>query len=520
MPDTENYGNVPGEGPLRQNGESRSRPVSKDGDRPSMQSSAVKRQRPALTLVRDLWGGTETVRNKGPEYLPQNPGESSKNYHARLTRSVFHNFFRRTVEGLTGLVFKKDPVLGDDVPAAIKVHWENIDLAGTHGDVFCRILLQDGLAAGHVCILVEYPDTDGTQTAADEMPGGIRPYWVMVPKDNIESYRHRVEAGRTILQQVVIRECKYVADGEYGEKEQVRYRVLYNEPGAEGKPGVVGYRLEEEAADGKTIIVVDEGTYPTQTEIPLAECVTSGWRGPLDSDPPCQDVAHLNVAHYQQWSDYARTLHMVVPFLFTAGVQIPEGSEVVVGPNAGLESPDAAGRAEYVSHNGNGIAEQKAALDDLKSDIGALGLAMLAPQKRAAETAEAKRLDKATSDSALAVAARGLQDGIERALGFHARYLKAEKAGSIQINRDFEGLLLEGPVMSAFTELVKAGFPPRVVLRVLQMGGRIPEDENLDEMEVEWLGAMAAQEAQRAMEREVQQQAMEEKDAEAEAEAA
>ena len=147
---------------------------------------------------------------------------------------------------------------------------------------------------------------------------------------------------------------------------------------------------------------------------------------------------------------------------------------------------------EYVSHDGAALGEAKAALDDLKADMGTLGLAMLAPQKRTAETAESKRLDKSTSDSALSVTARALQDGIENARGFHAKYLRGTpEGGSITINRDFEGLLLEAPVMAAFAALVKAGFPPRPVLLALQRGGRIEADADIDQLEMEWMMGIA-----------------------------
>jgi hypothetical protein len=147
-----------------------------------------------------------------------------------------------------------------------------------------------------------------------------------------------------------------------------------------------------------------------------------------------------------------------------------------------------------VSHDGAALGSTKIALDDLKSEMGTLGLAMLSPQKRMAETAEAKRLDKSTSDSSLSVAARGLQDAVERALGFHARYLGLSEpgaGGSIEINRDFEGLLMDAPVMSAYAQLVNAGFPERVVLEALQRGGRIAEDADLEELEMEMAAARA-----------------------------
>lgn len=495
--DVTDHGNKPGEGPLRPGGQP-GQPSQDEQNLPSTMSPIRKAQEPALTMVRDLEGGAERVRDKGRTYLPQNPGEDGENYANRLNRSVFFNAFGETVEGLTGLVFYKDPVLSGDVPDETKAHWENIDLAGTHGDVFAAELFQDAFTAGHAAILVDFPKTDDEEplTMADEQTRGIRPYWLPIRKDDILSWRTTVEDGRTILTQVVLRERQYVPEGAFGEEEQTRYRVLFRRvtKGTNGSIGVeVGWRLLE-ITEAKTLIKHGEGVYANQTEIPLAEVITSGQRGIFDSQPPLLDLAYLNIAHYQQRSDYGHSMHMTcVPVLYMFGIETKDedGNAIVVGPNSAVMSTNPEAEVGYASHDGKALGQCRLALEDLKSEMGTLGIAMLAPQKRVAETAEAKRLDKATSDSKLGKAARGLQDAIERALQFHANYLLKEDGGSIEINRDFEGLLLDAPVMMAYAKLIKAGFPPRVVLEALQKGGRIPADADLDELEMEWMAATA-----------------------------
>jgi hypothetical protein len=96
-------------------------------------------------------------------------------YSVRLQRAAFFNVFRHTITGLAGFVFRIPPTLDEDVPVVIAGKesedegtetegiWENIDNAGTHGDVFARDLLVDAMIAGHAAILVEYPQTGGAQ---------------------------------------------------------------------------------------------------------------------------------------------------------------------------------------------------------------------------------------------------------------------------------------------------------------------------------------------------------------------
>lgn len=471
--DPTNFGNTPGNGPLRVGGQSPSSEIRTESDLPSTQSKCVKEMVEELTIVRDLFAGPKRVRDKGAVYLPKAPGEDSQDYYVRLQRSAFFNAYRHTVEGLTGFVFRKDPVLGEDVPAPIVEHWENIDNAGTHGDVFAREIMQDAEIAGHAAILVEFPKTDGTQTAADEMKGGARPYWVPIAKDNIVSWRTSSISGRTVLTQLVLKECGMVPEGQFGEREQTRYRVFRNDN------GMVSFELLEIAPD-KSVIPIVAGTYPTQEEIPVAEIATSGSKSLFDSVPPLIDLAYLNIAHYQGDSDYKYSIYKTnVPILFAAGFSLTEegGSEVTVGANSVIQSPDANGKLEYVAHDGAALGESRSALQDIKADMAAMGLSMLAPDKRAAETAEAKRIDKSTSDSALAVTARALQDGLERALGFHARYMKLESGGSIVINRDFENLTLTPQQITAMSQLVASGqLTVETLWKMLISGNVLPED--------------------------------------------
>lgn len=509
--DITDQGNRPGDGPLRAGGKPAPQGLtaSTEANLPSTLSKSAARQRKGLELVRDVSAGTEKIRDRTIVYLPQAPGEHPIVYRSRLLRSVFFNVFAHTIEGLVGQVFRRDPILGDDVPPVIAGtdtqpgHWENIDLAGTHGDVFCRDLLQDSLTSGHAAILVDFPVTGGTQRA-DQEQQGIRPYWVPILKDNILSWRTTVEHGRTILTQLVLRECQTVPDGEFGDMDQTQYRVLYRD--SSGVTPIAGFRLLR-ITDDKRIIEVASGLYGNQDEIPVAEIATSGRVSLFESAPPLLDLAYVNVVHYQTLSDYLTSVHMTcVPLLTLIAFDDVGGDagQVVVGPSSVLTSSNPLAKAAYVSHDGRALGEVKQALDDLKSDMGTLGLSMLSPSKRTAETAQAKRLDKATEDSALAVTARGLQDGIERALGFHGRYLDGKpEGGSVTINKEFDTQQMEATLLTAWTQAVAtAGVPERLMLKAMQIGELISPDEDIDDIAQEMASnaaAIADQKQQAAM---------------------
>ena len=507
--DITDQGNPPGDGPLRPGGKSAPALPSGEDDLPSRRSMAAKRQQSALTLVRDLWAGNERVHAMAEVYLPRAPREEPEEYRVRLKRSVLYNVFRNTVLGLTGFVFRVPPQLGEDVPKQAVTDWENIDLAGTHGEVFARDLMADAMCAGHAAILVEYPDGGAaSETYADDI--ARRPYWVPLTKDQLVSWRTTVEDGRTVLTQLVVEEMACVPAGAFGDMMQTRYRVFYRARAGAAAPPIVGWRLLE-IAENKAVVEVAAGTYPTQDEIPVAEIVTAGRVSLFESQPPFLDLAYLNLAHYRQWSDYDASIHMTcVPLLFTAGFLLKDenGKDVPVGPNTLLNSPNPDGKAMYVTHSGESLGSVRSSLEDLENRMAALGLAALATHKRAAETATAKEMDKGATDSALAVTGRGVQDGLERALGFHAKYYGLEDGGSVEINTDFTDMVMDAATMAAWGQLAQAlNLPPRVVIEALIEGGRLPEETDVDALEIEIMANAQAEADRKAEELRVQTEA-------------
>ena len=120
LADPTNYGNAPGNGPLRPGGVPTPENFGSQDQKnlPSTKSESAKRQERDLALVRDLEAGPGVVKDKGATYLPKGPREHREAYKNRLERAVFFNVFGHTARGLTGFVFRKDPKLGDDVPQA------------------------------------------------------------------------------------------------------------------------------------------------------------------------------------------------------------------------------------------------------------------------------------------------------------------------------------------------------------------------------------------------------------------
>lgn len=446
-------------------------------DRPDYKSKAYERMEADVTMMRDVVKGGRHLKDKGMEYLPKHAKEEVHDYAVRLKNSVLFNGTERTVEGLTGMVFRRDPVL-QDVPSVIEGHLENIDNAGTHFDVFSKQLFSDAIEVGHAGILVEVPAVERPEdrelTDAEEAALGVRPYWCHYAKEDILSWRTEVVAGRTLLSQLVLRETVMEEDGDYGEKEVTYYRVLRR-----GAEGVTFERLRIDE-DDESVVVEDSGPITNQSEIPFV--VVYGKRTALmESRPPLLDLAETNLAHYRLLSDHLYKLHLCnLPVGVWRGVD-PE-TKIALGPNAHVKLPDPEMDFRWESPDGSTFKDNLEQLREFKADMAAQGLSMLQVETRQAETATAKRIDKAEADSDLASAARSLQDGLEKALEYHGNYMRIDSPGTVQINRDFENLPMTPQEIREWRESVAGGvYSIDTMWSVMKERGALPDDFDADE---------------------------------------
>lgn len=430
-------------------------------DSPANTGQAHDRQTEAVKICRDVHAGTLTIRANAKTYLPQFPKETDPAYLARKGQSVLFNAFRRTVGGLVGMVFRTDPQPTDEVPEVMVNHLDDIDLQGNHVAVFARDAFNDGMIDGHTFILVDYPTIEEGEalTLADEREQGLRPYWVSIQKQDVLSFRTRQEQGRTVLTQVAIRFRTTEEDGDFNEKEVERIRV-YMVQDALGEGGTderyVTWQLwkkkegDTAKAKGDEYEIEAEGRL-TVAEIPLVPIYVN-IAAYFESDPPLLDLALENIKHYQVRSDQDNALHVAsIPIPVFTGLDDDE--TVTVGANTGIILP-IGGEAKYLEAQGSSLKHGREQILDIEQRMAALGLAMLQRQTRSAETAQAKQIDKAESDSALSSAARGLEDGLNECLRLHAAWLKTEDGGKINVNNDFTVMQMDAQMVTVLSNLV------------------------------------------------------------------
>jgi hypothetical protein len=148
-----------------------------------------------------------------------------------------------------------------------------------------------------------------------------------------------------------------------------------------------------------------------------------------------------------------------------------------VGPKVGVKVPEG-GYFKYAETTGAALGATAEQIKQFETQMAREGMSMLQHETRAAETAEAKRIDKSEQDAALAVAARSLQDAYEQALSFHAQMRGlGDSGGSVTVNRDFEKLTLDAQQVDAYAKLVASNAMSLDTLwKILADGGVLPDD--------------------------------------------
>ena len=415
-------------------------------------------QEPHWVLIEDLLGGTYGIRRKHRRYLPQEPRELDESYDNRLARSVVPPYYQRLERMLAGMLTRK-PVKLQDVSDAIREQLFDVDMQGNDLNVWTYETARKLVRYGHIGCLVDAPSNGG------------RPYWCTYTPRQILGYRTEQQDGAQRLIQLRLQETvlEVDPDSKYGEKQIDQIRVL--------TPGE--YQIHQRQDNGE-YKVVDEGT-TSLAEIPFSVAY-SNRVGFLESRPPLEDIAELNLKSYQVQSDLDNQLHIsAVPMLALFGFP-SSAEEVSAGPGEALAFP-ADGRAEYIEPQGRSFDFQFKRLEQIALQINELGLSAVLGQKLSAETAASKMIDRSQGDSTMMVIAQNVQDMIDNCLRFHAQFMgQQEAAGSCTVNRDFIGARLDPADVNALLQLYTAGtITKETLLQQLADGEVLGDDFDVQE---------------------------------------
>ena len=355
--------------------------------------------------IRALMGGTEALRQAGETYLPKHYAETNSRYKERLKCSVLKNYFQSTVDHMTGKVFSK-PVVVEKSDSDLDKILNNADRLGSDITDFSSGIFQNALAVGLHFVLVDYPTTPQGMNLAQERQVNARPYFVSVKAEDVIGIK--LSSDKTTIEEARIYEVSTEYTGRWSQTQVHRVRVLY--------PG--GFELWKriQKNDGDDWILETEGSMSIN-EVPLIPFYTKKIR-PFYATPPLEDLADLNITHWQSYSDQRSILSVTrFPILGASGYDSEDDPEVEIGPFKLLATSDSQGKYYYIEHSGTAIEAGRKDLEDLKDEMAMFGIDIMLPQVAGGNaTATQSQISNVNTSSKLQRMARGYESSMNEVL--------------------------------------------------------------------------------------------------------
>ena len=194
--------------------------------------------------------------------------------------------------------------------------------------------------------------------------------------------------------------------------------------------------------------------------------------GPNPAKPPLLDLANVNLSHYRTSADLEHGSHFTgLPTAVITGHRLEEGETLSIGSGEAwvLASPDA--RVSFLEFSGQGLGTLERLLARKEAQMAAIGARMLAPEKRAAETAESLAIRHGGEQAVLASLALAVSSGLSGALTVVRDWAGASGPIRYELNRDYLPNHMSAQALAAHVQAWQAGaLSERSLFEALQAG--------------------------------------------------
>ena len=398
------------------------------------------------------------MRLAGEKWLPKEDKEEAKDYSKRLKRSVLYNGYADTIHKLAAKPFGK-PISFDELSELPEqVQWLIKDATRNKQSLkeFAHEVFQEGVHRGLAHVLVDYPVVDGPKTLRDVREQKIYPYFTSIPAYNMLGWKTKWIDGEEVLTQIRVREIRTEPDGEFGEKQVIYVRVI--EP--------TTWTLYK--VDGSKEIPVKTGDN-SAGKIHLHTFYTNK-TGFMTATPPLEDLAWINLAHWQSQSDQRNILRFArLGFLVATGLSSEEQATAFIsGPNSVLKFQNPEAKVYYAEHSGKAIAAGDKDLMNLEMKMRILGLQPLV--EGGSSTATGQAIEESKTHAQAQTWASEFSEFLRRLFGSACEWLDQELDEEFKIS-----------IFTNFAISIRAGLDAQILTTACQTG-KLSDETYLNEM--------------------------------------
>jgi hypothetical protein len=416
----------------------------------------------------DLWqqcydcsSGQQAVKNSplAAVYLPYLEDHTISQFGKTKyeTYKQYANYFNatgRTVDGLRGLVFRRDPVVNVNVPTI-----ENdIDLDGTNLKTFLKKLFDDVLIGGRAGVLIDSPRNDSDLTVAEAEALNVRPYLTLYNTFQILDWQESRVHNKKITTYVCLEEVNSELGLDYTRNETKRLRIL------ELLGGVYTQSIYQLVKDKgyeliETITPLVGGT--TLDYVPFYPITSSGISWELWSSS-IADLSDCNLAHYRNDASYRNALLLTgnpTPWLKgvdAAATRNPNGTMTLGSTSAIFLNEN--GGCGFLSLEGSGLAELRQSALDLEKRMAVLGARILSSDPNGVESAKTAEIHRAGENGVLADLANGISTAMTTIITDLLSWVGVVSDDiSIELNTDYLPTETDPAVLTALMGAYQSG---------------------------------------------------------------
>lgn len=424
------------------------------------------------SLISDCIAGSEAVKARGILHLPDPDSDApdkgrNQRYLGYLARAVFYNVAQRTLEGLVGQIYLRNPNI--TVPDRMNIVKADIDGAGVTAIQQSKQACKFTLAYSRAGLYIDYPKVQGATTVADLESGEIRPTIALYGPTRIRNWAYTKFGAKWKLTLIVLDE-EYEAEGAdvFERKIETQQRVLRLENNV--------YWVEIYRDDKLTETLNPTGPDGNSLdEIPFTFIGVEANDGTVEA-PGFYSLCDLNVAHYRNSADHEEMLFICGQATPVASGLTAEWAEkygdIKLGSRSGILLP-VDGEFTLVQAEERGAISVE--MEHKERQMVALG-AKLVEEKTVQRTATEASQDEAAETSALSSVAKNVGAAYKFAFEW-AAYLMG--LGDRTTTEDDSAIVFD---LNSEFDLVKLSPEDRKQLMAEWQAGAITDQEYRDSL--------------------------------------
>lgn len=433
--------------------------------------------------IRDCVLGEYQIKQKSGRYLPKLAGHSEDEYAAFLGRAYYYNMTARTVNGLVGTVFRKEPKI-KGIDKALEKNLKEITKTNSSAVLFAKEIVTEVLTVGRYGVLVDM-----------DRGGNRPPFLVGYAAENIVDWTVEDIDGRFVLTEVVLREIvpektTTMASGMAVTSTAYRanYRILALEEGI-----YVQYVFENQESVPMKTRELGERIVPVSFGVPF-KFIPFMFFGPMSNGAgveksPILDIALMNISHYHTSAILEHGRFFTAMPVYHINISNPEESKgsYVVGPSVVWEW-EGEKQPGIIEYHGHGLGALERALDMKEAHVSALGGRMLGTRSSAvAESDNLVKLKEKNEQSLLLNVTTTVNIGFSKVLEWWSNW-QSKSSGEIEVelNQDFLFDALSAREFRAFAMMYKEGLLSiEIMYDIMRKAEIVPEYMDLEEFKAQ-----------------------------------